>query len=331
MLVPPASQDAQVINNLYLLLYVLSAVVFVLVEGLIIYSVVKFRRRSASELPAQVHGSRSLELLWTVLPMVLVGFIFLMAVDTMGRLEASGTFQVPLSHVHGLNDPAAQQRVANAKQVDLVVKVTARQWVWQFQYPDNFTVNGTLVVPANKNIRLDMVTADVIHSWWVPALGGMIDINPGEESNFWFNAPPGTYTGQCSQFCGLAHSQMLITVQVLPQDQYDAWYKQQTAADTAPVQVGAGDPVHGQQVFMSGPCVSCHTIEGTAAQGKVAPRPLTHFASYDKIAQVIPNTPDNLARWLHNPQDVKPGTLMPNLNLKQQDIVDLVAFLESRK
>lgn len=329
MLVPPASQDAQVINNLYLLLYVLSAVVFLLVEGLIVYSVVKFRRRSANEAPAQIHGNTRLEILWTVLPMILVASIFLMAVDTMGRLQATGSFNNPLSHVHGINDQAAIKRVEEAKQVDMVIKVTARQWVWQFKYPDgNVTVNGQLVVPADKTIRLDMVTADVIHSWWVPAFGGMIDVNPGEESNFWFKVPAGTYTGQCTQFCGLAHAQMIATVKVLPQDQYDAWYKQQTDANSAPV--SAGDAARGEQFFMNGPCVSCHTIDGTKAQGKVAPRPLTHFATYDKIAQVIPNTSENVTKWLHNPQDVKPGTQMPNLGLKPQDIADLVAFLESR-
>ena len=330
MLVPPASQDAQVINDLYLLLYVLSAVVFLLVEGLIVYSVVKFRRRSANEMPAQIHDNTRLEVLWTVLPMILVAVIFILAMNAMVRLEATGTLSDPLSHVHGINDPVAQRRIQEAKQVDMVVQVTGRQWVWQFKYPDgNLTVNQDLVVPANKNIRLDIVTADVIHSWWVPALGGMIDVNPGEVSSFWFNAPAGTYTGQCSQFCGLAHAQMLAVVKVLPQNEYDDWYKQQTASSANPPV--PGDAAHGEQVFLNGPCVSCHTIDGTKAQGKVAPRPLTHFAAYDKIAQVAPNTSDNLTKWLHNPQDVKPGTQMPNLNLKEQDVADLVAFLETRQ
>ena len=330
MLVPPASQDAQVINNLFLLLYIFSAFVFLLVEGLLIFSVVRFRRRSANDAPVQIHGNTRLEILWTALPMIVVAIIFVFAMNAMTRLEASGSLSDPLSHVHGINDQAAQRRVEEAKRVDMVVKVTGRQWVWQFNYPDgNFTVNQQLVVPANKTIRLDIVTADVIHSWWVPAFGGMLDVNPGEVSNVWFNAQPGTYTGQCSQFCGLAHAQMLIQVKVLPQAEYDAWYKQQTASSAAPA--GAGDAARGKQVFLNGPCVSCHTIEGTVAQGKVAPRPLTHFATYEKIAQVIPNNPDNLTKWLHNPQDVKPGTQMPNLGLKSQDIADLVAFLEAQK
>ena len=122
---------------------------------------------------------------------------------------------------------------------------------------------------------------------------------------------------------------MLTKVMVLPQDQYDKWYAQQMASNSAPA--GAGDAQRGQQVFLNGPCVSCHTIDGTKAQGKVAPRPLTHFATYDKIAQVAPNTHENLTKWLHNPQDVKPGTQMPNLGLKPQDIADLVVFLESLK
>jgi cytochrome c oxidase subunit II len=329
MLVPPASQDAQVINNLYLLLYLLSAAVFLLVEGLLVYSVVKFRRRNANETPEQIHGNTRLEALWTVLPMVLVGFIFLMAVNTMGQLQASGSFNDPLSHVHGINDQVAIKRISEAKKVDLVIQATARQWVWQFKYPDgNVTSNAQLMVPANKTIRIDMATVDVIHAWWVPALGGMIYVNPGETSSVWFNAPVGEYKGQCNAFCGLAHAQMLIDVKVLSQEDYDKWYAQQNASSSAPA--APGDAARGEQVFLNGPCVSCHTIDGTIAQGKVAPRPLTHFATYNQVAQVIPNTPDNVTKWLHNPQDVKPGTQMPNLGLKPQDIADLVAFLESR-
>src|SRR6266542_3870741 len=169
MLVPPASQDAQIINNLYLILYVLSALVFLLVEGLLVYSAVKFRRRSASEIPAQIHDHKGLEILWTVLPTILVAVIFVMAMNTMTQLQASGTLTDPLSHVHGIDDPVASKRIDEAKKVDMVIQVTARQWVWQFKYPDpdgNIVVNEQLVVPADKTIRLDMVTADVIHAWW---------------------------------------------------------------------------------------------------------------------------------------------------------------------
>ncbi|MCL5998451.1 MAG: cytochrome c oxidase subunit II [Chloroflexi bacterium] len=331
MLVPPASQDAQIINNLYLVLYFFSAVVLVLVEGLIVYSVIKFRRRAANEMPAQVHDHTKLEILWTVLPMVLIAVIFFFAVDTLGRMQARGTFADPLSHVHGINDQVALKRISEAKKVDMVIEVTARQWVWQFKYPDSdLVVNEQLVVPANKTIRLDMVTADVIHAWWVPAFGGMIYVNPGEMSHVWFNVPAGDYLGQCNVFCGLAHAQMLSKVKVLPQNEYDQWLAQQATAMTTTT-ASAGDVQRGQQAFMNGPCISCHTVEGTKAKGTVAPRPLTHFAAYDQIAQIVPNTSGNLMKWLHNPQDVKPGTQMPNLNLNPQEVADLVAYLESLK
>src|SRR4030095_8252369 len=120
MLVPPASQDAQTINNLFLFLYVLSALVLVLVEGLIIYSVIKFRRRNAAEMPAQIHGNTTLEIVWTVLPMILVAVIFLVAVNTIGQLQAPGTFTDPLTHIHGINDQVAIRRINEAKKVDMV-------------------------------------------------------------------------------------------------------------------------------------------------------------------------------------------------------------------
>ncbi|HEY3290898.1 MAG TPA: cytochrome c oxidase subunit II [Anaerolineae bacterium] len=228
MLVPPVSQDAQVINNLFLILYVFSAVVFVFVEGLLVYSVVRFRRRTANDAPTQVHSHRGLEALWTVLPILLVAVIFLFSVNAMTSLQATGTFNDPLNHVHGINDQVAIKRVSEAKKVDMVIQVTARQWVWQFKYPDaGFVVNQDLVVPEGKTIRLDIVSADVIHAWWVPALGGMIYVNPGEMSHIWFNAPAGLYKGQCNVFCGLAHAQMYSNVKVLSQADYDAWYAQQ--------------------------------------------------------------------------------------------------------
>jgi cytochrome c oxidase subunit 2 len=154
--------------------------------------------------------------------------IFLFSVNAMNQLQATGTFNDPLNHIHGVNDQVAIKRVNEAKKVDLVINVTARQWVWQYKYPDaGFIVNQDLVVPEKKTVRLDIVSGDVIHAWWVPALGGMIYVNPGEMSHVWFNAPAGTYLGQCNVFCGLAHSQMFSNVKVLPQAEYDAWFAQQ--------------------------------------------------------------------------------------------------------
>jgi cytochrome c oxidase subunit 2 len=335
-MVPPVTQDAQLIKDLYDLIFIVAVIVFLFVEGLLIYTGIRFRRRSPDEMPEQVHGSRALELLWTIVPAIIVAVIFGFAVDTMSRMTAAGTLSNPVAHVHAIGDAQARRRVEAAQPVDLVINVAARQWVWQFKYPGDAGViaNETLVVPAGKNIRLDLTSADVIHAWWMPNLGSMIYVNPGEISYIWFNVPEdkaGEYIGQCNVYCGAAHANMISRVRVLPQAEYDKWYAEQAALNSGTVQ--AGDPARGQDFFMNGPCTACHTIDGTKAQGKVAPRPLTHFTTYPTIAQVegFTNNAENVKSWLKDPQAHKPGTAMPNLNLKPQQIEDLAAYLESLK
>jgi len=332
----PKSSDAVLIRDLYNLIFYISVLVFVLVEGLLIYSAVKFRRKRADEMPEQIHGNTNMELLWTIIPAVIVAFIFVASANTMASMAASGTLTDPISHTHALNDEAAARRVRESQPVDLVIAVTGRQWFWQYSYNNGEVVldsnSGELIIPENKSVRLDMTSNDVIHAWWVPQFGPMRYVNPGERSYVWFDVPAGDYIGQCNVFCGVAHAQMLSNVKVLPQAEYDAWYAGKTGAASAPVQ--AGDAVRGEKIMLgTGPCKTCHYIEGTAAQGKVAPRDLTYFASLPNIAQLaaVPNTPENLTKWLENPQAVKPGTAMPNNGLNKQQIADLVAYLQTLK
>jgi len=332
-MVPPVTRDAELINDLYNVILIFAIATFVLVEALLIYSVIKFRRRSADEMPQQIHGNRGLELAWTIIPAIVIAVIFGLSVDTMSRMTARGTLSNPVAHVHAINDVEARRRVERAQPVDLVIEVVGRQWIWQYKYPggDGVTTNEELVVPANKNIRLDMTAADVIHAWWMPELGPMIYVNPGELSYVWFNVPPGDYIGQCNVYCGAAHARMISRVKALPQAEYDEWYAKQAAASSAAAR--PGDPQAGKQTFMNGPCIACHYIEGTKAQGRVAPRELTRFASYPTIAELdgFDNNAENLAKWLRDPQAIKPGTAMPNLNLKAQEIADLVAYLQTLK
>ncbi len=332
-MVPPVTRDAELISDLYNVVLVFAVIIFVLVEGLLIYSVIRFRRRSADEMPEQIHGSRAFELAWTIIPAILIAVIFGLSVDTLGRMTARGTLSNPVAHVHAINDVAARQRVERAQPVDLVIEVIGRQWVWQYKYPggDGVTTSEELVVPANKNIRLDMTAADVIHAWWMPELGPMIYVNPGEMSYVWFNVPPGDYIGQCNVYCGVAHARMISRVKALPQAEYDEWYAKQAATSSAATR--PGDPEVGKNIFLNGSCIACHYIEGTKAQGRVAPRELTRFASYSTIAQLdgFENNAENLAKWLRDPQAIKPGTAMPNLNLKAQEIEDLVAYLLTLK
>ncbi|HQV68922.1 MAG TPA: cytochrome c oxidase subunit II [Thermoflexales bacterium] len=338
MLVPPATQDTANINQLFVIIYILSAIVFVIVEGLLVVTAIRFRRRPGNDaMPIQVHGNNTAELAWTVIPALLIASIFALSVSTYNKLIANGSDNNLVPHVHAIGDTRTQQRVERAQQVDLVIKVTGRQWFWQFTYPDpNVTLDsnngGAVIVPAGRNVRLDMTSADVVHAWWTPALGTMIYVNPGEMSYVWFNTQPGEYWGQCNAFCGVAHAKMLSLVKVIPADEWDKWYKgQQDANANKPLQ--PGDPERGKTAFLTGPCVACHTIAGTAAQGKVAPREMTKFAAYPTIAQVdgFAVNHDNLVKWLTNPPAVKPGTAMPNLTLKKQEIEDLAAYLLTLK
>jgi cytochrome c oxidase subunit 2 len=332
-MLPPATQDAQLIYDLYNLILIFAVIVFVLVEGLLIYSAIRYRRRSADEMPKQVHGSRALELLWTIVPAIVVAVIFGLTIDTMSKMTARGPLAAPVAHVHAINDREALRRVSAAQPVDLVIQVTGRQWVWQYKYPGDVEVitNEEVIVPADTNIRLEMTSADVIHAWWMPELGPMLYVNPGQLSHVWFNAPAGDYIGQCNQYCGVAHANMLSKVKVLPKADYEAWYAQQVAANSTATEPGNAEA--GMEYFMNGACIACHYIEGTKAQGKVAPRALTNFASYPTIAEVdgLTNNAENLAKWLKDPQALKPGTAMPNLNLRAQDIANLVAYLETLK
>ncbi len=333
-MVPPATQDAKLIADLYNLVFIFAVIVFLLVEGLLIYSAIKFRRKGDGEMPVQVHGSRTFELLWTIIPALIVAVIFGLAVDTMSKMTGNGSLSSPVSNTHRVNDAQARRRVESAQPVDLVIDVTGRQWVWQFKYPGNEGVVGNeeLVVPVGRTIRLDMTAADVIHAWWMPELGPMLYVNPGEMSYVWFKVDkPGVYVGQCNVYCGAAHSNMLSRVKALPQGEFEQWYAEQASANSGPLQ--AGDPTRGRNLIENGPCAACHNIVGTKAQGKVAPRTLTEFATYPTIAQVegFTNNADNLHKWLRNPQEVKPGTAMPNLGLKPQEIEDLVVYLETLK
>ena len=348
MLVPPASQDAQLINNLFSVVYAVSFAVFALVEALLIVAAFRFRRRRSDEMPRQVHGNNVAELTWTVIPAVVVAIVFAFSVDTLSRMSAAGPVSNPVNHVHAIGDTAAAARVDRAQKVDLIIKVVGRQWLWQYTYPDSSVTississasgqddNGSsegreLVIPANRSVRLDLTAADVIHAWWIPAFGPMLYVNPGEVSYVWINSAPGDYVGQCNVFCGVAHPLMVSRVKVLPAAEWDEWYRAQVAANSGPAQPGNAE--RGFESFMNGPCIACHAIDGTKAQGKVAPRTLTRYATYPTIAQLdaLPLNKENLEKWLKNPPALKPGTAMPNLNLKPQEIADLTEYLLSLK
>ncbi len=317
----PASQNAGVIYNLAVIVFWIAVGVFVIVEGMLLYSVIRFSRSTNDDEPRQIEGNTRLEIAWTAAPAIVLLIVFFASLQALGPLTSSPNPQSQVSLA--ANAPALA--VGNT----LRVHVIGHQWWWEFDYPDYQIVTASeMHVPVGATVTIDVDSVDVIHSFWVPQLGGKIDVIPGHTNHTWFQASEaGDFHGQCAEFCGVEHANMRFDVTVESSDEFQKWIQQQQA----PLANKTGEAAAGQQAFMTGACIGCHTINGTEAQGKVGPN-LTHFASRRLFAgATLENTPANVARWLLDPPAVKPGTLMPNLHLTQDQINALVAFLESLK
>ena len=308
----PHSGPAQMIDHLSFFVLQITAAIFVVVASLFVYVVVRFRQRDPADdsEPPQIYGSTQIELAWTVIPVLIVVVLFL---TTARILFAIQDQKMPDSAV--------------------VVDTVGHQFWWEFHYAkEGFTTANELHVPlsteqAPMTTSLNLLSADVDHSFWVPALFGKIDTMPNQVNHIWFTPDKaGMYVGQCAQFCGVEHAKMLLRVYVQTPDDFAAWVKNQQ-------QPGVQDPAvaQGRQVFESQACSSCHVIRGTSASGKFGPD-LTHFASRDTLASgAANNTPANLKLWIQDPDYVKPGSLMPAMQLSSTQIDQVVAYLESLK
>lgn len=300
----PATTKAAASSNFYWFALTIATIIFVLVEGALIYAVIRFRQRKSDEIPRQIHGNNTLEIIWTIIPALTLIIIFIFMFRTMRAIAA-----VP----------------PNA----LKVVVTGHQWWWEFEYPDLGIVTANeLYVPEGQPISLELHSENVIHSFWVPRLSGKTDVIPGQTNTTWFMADEaGTYRGQCAELCGAQHANMNFLVVARPKAEFQQWVEQQQQ-QPEPVTGLAAD---GEQTFLTGQCIACHTVEGTIAQGQIGPN-LTHFASRSVMAGlVLENTPDNVKRWLTDTQAVKPHNLMVINPLSQQEIDALVAYLTSLK
>jgi cytochrome c oxidase subunit 2 len=214
----------------------------------------------------------------------------------------------------------------------ITIDVVGHQWWWEFQYrdvsPSDFVTSPNEIhIPVGVPIHIKALSRDVIHSFWVPNLHGKRDLIPGQVTNFWFQADkPGIYRGQCAEFCGHQHANMAFNVVAEPMEKFQRWIQNQRRAAPEPT---TADQARGQQVFLQGPCVMCHTIRGTTAGSRVGPE-LTHVASRLTLAAgTLPNTRGHLAGWVLDPQSVKPGNRMPPNALTSDDLQALVAYLRS--
>lgn len=258
--------------------------------------------------PTAVSSDLTLEIAWTLGPALILLFISIPTVRLIFRTQPRTT-------------------IAN----ELPITVVAHQWWWEFHYDDGsgaITANE-LHIPAERPIHLKLVSNDVIHSFWVPRLGGKRDVVPGQVNEIHLiSTMPGEYYGQCAEFCGLSHANMRFRIFVDKPDDFAMWEKTQAQPGAVPSEATAA--MRGAQVFANSPCTTCHTINGTS-KGYVGPD-LTHLASRTTIAAgVLANEPAQLTQWIEHPDEMKPGARMPDFGLRGAELNDLVAYLESLK
>jgi cytochrome c oxidase subunit 2 len=301
----PASPQARAISDHFILVLILAGVVFVIVEGLLIYVLLRFRARSGDPEPRPIFENQRIEITWTAIPLVVVAILFVLMLPVMGVAE-------------------------NAPPDAYAVTVTGHQFWWEFRYPQaNAIAANEMHVPVGEKVRLVLQSADVIHSFWIPRLNGKMDLIPGQTNDWLIEAEaPGEYVGQCSEFCGVQHAWMLLRVFAQPRAELDAWVAQQASPAVAPT-----DPTaqRGQQIFQQQACGVCHAIRGTSAFGGVGPD-LTHVGSRTTLAAgALTNSSDNLQRWLRDPQRIKPGANMPAFKLSDADVQALTSYLEGLK
>lgn len=307
---------ADVQLNLFMLTLWITAFIFVIVASVLLYAVVRFRRKPGDkdhDISSHAHGNPLIEISLIVISVVL---LIIIAVPTFTATVFS--YEIPAEYDKD------------------VVEVTATgyQWWWRFEYPELGVVTANeLVIPTNRAVRINVRSRDVVHSFWIPKLGGKRDMIPNRNNFLWLLADEtGEYYGQCAEFCGTSHANMLFRVFAVETPEFDQWVEKQLAPGQEPA---AELALEGRRLFQSKGCVQCHNITEVAAGGELGPD-LTHFGSRTTIAAaMLERNPENLALWLREPARVKPGNLMAaaveEQNLQEEEIQRLVAFLQSLK
>ena len=330
--------------------------VFVLVEGVLIYAIFRFRGKPGDPEPHQTHGNTTVEIVWTVIPALILAAI---AVPTVRAIF---------------------QTSATPGKDALTIEVVGHQWWWEFRYPEyNLTTANEIHVPVGRTVSLRMGSADVIHSFWVPQFAGKRDVFANRETRMWFKAEvEGEYPAQCGEFCGIQHARMAYRIKAQKSDEFRAWVahmqtlgpkpppgappgpKPQPGAHPGPkpkpaasgnaapgvrtATAGAtlqqhepGGPqgqhyASGEQLFMTKGCVGCHSLQAVnAPKGMVGPNLANVGARSYIAAGTLKNTDENLARWIRNPQGIKKGVLMPNLGVTEAEAQALVAYLRAHQ
>jgi cytochrome c oxidase subunit II len=307
--ISPASDTAEDVQSLYKLVFWMALVVFVGVQFAIVYTALRFRRPKASkQRPPQVHGNKRLEIIWTVIPAVVLLVILIPTITTL------------YDHADA------------AQEGDIEIDVYGKQWWWEVDYGTDKAQSGQdlgvvtaneIVIPQGKEVIFNIRSNNVIHSFWVPRLSGKVDVVPGHTNTLSITAnESGEYYGECAEFCGAQHAWMRFKINVVPEDQFYAWVNGQRTGNPASTAQGEDLPEGVAQAPAAfNVCLSCHTVNGVnpyALVGLEAPAnfgpDLTNLACRDTIAAgMLINNPENLARWVNDPGSVKPGNYMADV------------------
>ena len=308
----PESTPAHSITHLAGFVLAITGLIFVVVGGLLVYALVRFRRRANDDgtEPAQVYGSGPVEAAWTTVPFLIVLVLTL------------ATARV-VQEVQDARKPAGA----------LDVQIIGHQWWWEIRYPKLGIVTANeLHVPVSPGGNrlptfIDLRSADVVHSFWVPRLAGKTDLIPNKINSMWIEPErTGLFVGQCAKYCGTQHAKMLLRVYVDTREDFDRWVKEQKQlAENNPTEAA------GQRVFEQTACINCHAVHGTVANGRFGPD-LTHLMSRATLGSgALANSPEGLRAWIKSPEHFKPGVLMPAMNLNNADLDNLVAYLTTLK
>jgi cytochrome c oxidase subunit 2 len=316
--------------------------VFVLVEGVLIYAIFRFRGKPGDPEPRQTHGNTTVEIIWTIIPALILAAI---AVPTVRAIF---------------------QTNATPGRDALTIEVVGHQWWWEFRYPEyNITTANEIHVPVGRTVSLRMGSADVIHSFWVPQFAAKRDVFANRESRMWFKAEvEGDYPGQCAEFCGIQHGRMAYRIRAQQPAAFQAWVDHMRTLGPKPPASGKPAPgarteaggvrttsegaslqqpgaraapqdlqyAAGEKLFTSKGCIACHSLQAVdAPKGMVGPNLANVGARSYIAAGTLKNTDANLARWIRDPQGIKKGVLMPNLGLSEAEAQALAAFLRAHQ
>ena len=299
----PQSPQARAIFHLAIVAGIIFAAIFAIVSAMIVYALMRCRWREGEIDPKQIAGNKTVELVWTVIPFLIVVALFVLSWKTMSA-----------------SDPPP------APEPDIVI--TGHQWWWEARYPSSGVVTANEIhIPAGRPLSIRLESADVLHEFWVAELTRKMTTVPGHPNNIWIQSDhPATYLGVCSEFCGTQHAWMHFLVVAETPEQFQGWEQAQLAPAKNPI---AGHASQGLALFQRTSCINCHAINGTLATARVGPD-LTHFASRRKLgAGIADNTPANLRRWLTNPQQIKPGVKMPDYKFTDAEITQLTDYIET--